>query len=85
MFCAGEPAETGFVKAVLVSALLSLTLATGLSFGFGGNAQAQILSPDQSQTLAAAGERTRVTAFKQAVAEAASSDKDIATFYREND
>ena len=43
----------------------------------------QTLTEAQSQSLAQAGQLMRVTAFQQAVAEAAASDKDIAAFYRD--
>ena len=45
---------------------------------------AQTLTVEQAQTLAQAGAQMRITAFKQAVAEAAAADKDIAAFYRDN-
>jgi len=83
MFCAAKIFETGPAKGVVVSMVLSLTVTLGTAFGQSGSAQAQTLTSEQSQSLSEARDKTRVTAFKQAVAEAASSDKDIATFYRE--
>lgn len=44
----------------------------------------QDMTQDQAAALAQAAEQMRVTAYTQAVAEAAGNDKDIATFYREN-
>lgn len=44
----------------------------------------QTLTVEQAQSLAQAGQQMRVTAFQQAVAEAASSDKDISAFYRDS-
>lgn len=44
----------------------------------------QTLTIEQSRSLAQAGQQMRVTAFQQAIAEAASSDKDIAAFYRDS-
>ncbi|MFN7004448.1 MAG: murein L,D-transpeptidase [Roseinatronobacter sp.] len=46
--------------------------------------QGQLLTPQQSQTFSEASEQFRVTAFHQAIAEAAASDKDIAQFYRDS-
>lgn len=46
--------------------------------------QGQLLTPLQSQSFSQARDQFRVTAFHQAIAEAAASDKDIAQFYRES-
>ena len=87
-------------RSVLSRVLLPLALMPFLTLGTPSTAQQQVqtptstvaqvqpvvqmLTPEQSRSLAEAGALMRITAFEQAVAEAASSDADIAAFYREN-
>lgn len=62
----------------LVGIASAQTLEAGLA-----QPQVQLLTPLQSQSFSDAREQFRVTAFHQAIAEAAASDKDIAQFYRD--
>ena len=82
-------------RSVLTRLILSLAVVPALAMGLPAaslaqtqgvpqvQTVAQTLTVEQARSLAQAGEQVRVTAFKQAVAEAAASDKDIAAFYRD--
>ncbi|MDG1129503.1 peptidoglycan-binding protein [Rhodobacteraceae bacterium EhC02] len=64
--------------------MLSLAVATAANLAQVPALQAQSLTPEQVQSLAQAREETRIDMFRQAVAEAASKDAAIATFYQTN-
>jgi L,D-transpeptidase YcbB len=68
----------------LAVVMLSLAVATAANLAQVPALQAQSLTPEQVQSLAQAREETRIDMFRQAVAEAASKDAAIATFYQTN-
>ena len=68
----------------LAAVILPFCIAAGVNLGHAPAAQAQSLTAEQVQSLAQTREDTRIGLFRQAIAEAAETDGDIAAFYRAN-
>jgi L,D-transpeptidase YcbB len=73
----------GDAQAQMQGQAQALMQALGQDGAVQAQSVAQTLTQAQAQSLARAGEQMRITAFAQAVAEAAGSDKDISAFYRD--